>query len=101
MATLIKFIIAFAVLIGSFAANPEGNMIARLGLESGGLVVAGSSLILAVLLAMRHPGFVALCLVAAVLGNASPSFTFGISPDIFAAAFVALLVIPVVLHYID
>jgi hypothetical protein len=101
MAYIIKFLAALIVLGASFAANPESNMIARLGLESGSLIVAAVSLALAGLLCMRHTAFLVVTLIAAILGNAPASLTFGISPDIFAAAFVALLVIPVVLHYID
>jgi len=101
LATLIKFIIAFVVLATSFSINADANMLARIGLESSAVVIGGISLLLAFAIAMHHTGFVPPLLILAVLANAPDSLNFGVNQDYYAAGFLALLVIPVVLHYMD
>lgn len=98
---LIKFIIAFLILAASFSTNPEGNMIARLGVETGALIAGVAAMVLAVAIAMRHTGFVIVLLVLVILSNAPEGMAFNINRDYFTAAFLALLVIPMVLRYMD
>lgn len=101
MAALIKFIIAFLVLAASFSTNADGNMLARMGLESSAVLIGGVSLLLAFTVAMHHTGFVPPLLILAVLANAPDSLSFGVNQDFYAAGFLALLVIPAVLHYME
>lgn len=99
--SIIIFVIALIVLLASFGSNTDSNMIARLGMESSAWLIALVSLGFAGILCTRHPALVAVTLIAAIFANAPADMALGLSPDIFAALFIALLLIPIVLHYMD
>jgi len=98
---LIKFLIAAAVCGASFGTNPVSNLIVRIGLESNGLTVTLASLLLAALLSIRHSVWVAASLILLILANLPDGAMPALLRDVFAAMFVAVLVIPFVQRHID
>lgn len=97
----IKFVIALLFCVASFATNGDSNLIVRIGLESNGLTITLASLLLAGLLAIRHSAWVAGSLILLILANLPDSAINPVVRDVFAAGFVALLVIPFVQRHIE
>tara|TARA_R110002110_G_scaffold19527_3_gene80584 strand:+ start:867 stop:1190 length:324 start_codon:yes stop_codon:yes gene_type:complete len=96
-ATLIRCGVIFLVLLTTFGANMDDNLLARLGIEPSYGYVLGLALIFSLLLSERNAFVVAAVVLFSLNTNMPAEFTLnlGLDRDYYAGIMLALLFQPV------
>ena len=96
-ATLIRCGVIFLVLLTTFGANMDDNLVARLGIEPSYGYVLGLALIFSLLLSERNAFVVAAVVLFSLNTNMPAEFTLnlGLDRDYYAGIMLALLFQPV------
>lgn len=96
-ATLIRCAVIFLVLMTTFGANMDDNLLARLGFEPSYGYVLGMALLFSLLLSERHAFIVAAVVMLSLNANMPLEFSlnFGLDRDYYAGLMMALLLQPI------
>lgn len=98
----VRGVIVFVIVFAVFAVNMPESVFARLGLEPNYLIAAAVAALIALLVASERSALAVVVVLLAIAANLPGGVAeqYHIDPDIALATLIAVVLVPVINHYL-